>query len=62
MLAYSQKLKLPIDIIVQPQARAGDVPLAMGFERAAASWCCRCAAIRMPKQCSRTCPTPTAAC
>ena len=33
VLAYSQKLKLPIDIIVQPQARASDVPLAMGYDR-----------------------------
>lgn len=32
VLAYSQSLKLPIDIIVQPQARASDVPLAMGFD------------------------------
>jgi len=32
VLAYSQHLKLPIDIIVQPQARASDVPLAMGFD------------------------------
>ena len=31
VLSYSQTLKLPIDIIVQPQARASDVPLAMGF-------------------------------
>lgn len=31
VLAYSQRLKLPIDIVVQPQARVGDVPLAMGF-------------------------------
>lgn len=31
VLAYSQQLKLPIDIVVQPQARPGDVPLAMGF-------------------------------
>jgi len=31
VLAYSRELKLPIDIIVQPQARPGDVPLAMGF-------------------------------
>ena len=31
VLAYSQQLKLPIDIVVQPQARVGDVPLAMGF-------------------------------
>lgn len=33
VLAYSQQLKLPVDIIVQPQARAGDVPLAMGFDK-----------------------------
>jgi len=33
VLAYAkQELKLPIDIIVQPQARAGDVPLALGFD------------------------------
>ena len=33
VLTYAkQELKLPIDIIVQPQARAGDVPLALGFE------------------------------
>jgi hypothetical protein len=31
VLAYSQQLKLPIDIVVQPHAKAGDVPLAMGF-------------------------------
>ena len=31
VLAYSQRIKLPIDIIVQPLARATDVPLAMGF-------------------------------
>ena len=31
VLAYSQRIKLPIDIIVQPQARPSDVPLAMGF-------------------------------
>jgi hypothetical protein len=31
VLAYSQQLKLPLDIIVQPQARANDVALAMGF-------------------------------
>src|SRR4051812_12783902 len=31
VLAYSQQLKLPVDIVVQPRARAGDVPLAMGF-------------------------------
>jgi hypothetical protein len=33
VLSYSRQLKLPIDIIVQPQARSGDVPLAMGFDR-----------------------------
>lgn len=32
VLAYAQRLRLPIDIIVQPQARPGDVPLAMGFD------------------------------
>lgn len=31
VLAYSQQLKLPLDITVQPQARATDVPLAIGF-------------------------------
>jgi hypothetical protein len=32
VLAYSQRLKLPIDIVVQPQAGPNDVPLAMGFD------------------------------
>ena len=32
VLVYSQTLKLPIDIIVQPQARDTDVPLAMGYD------------------------------
>jgi hypothetical protein len=32
VLAYSQRLKLPIDIIVQPQSGLNDVPLAMGFD------------------------------
>jgi ADP-ribose pyrophosphatase YjhB (NUDIX family) len=33
VLAYSQRLNLPIDIIVQPQpAGPADVPLAMGFD------------------------------
>lgn len=32
VLAYSQKLDLPIDIVVQPQPRANDVPLAMGYD------------------------------
>lgn len=31
VLAYSQRINLPIDIIVQPQPRPGDVPMAMGF-------------------------------
>ena len=31
VLAYAHSIKLPIDIIVQPVARASDVPLAMGF-------------------------------
>ena len=31
VLNYSQQLKLPLDITVQPQPRPGDVPLAMGF-------------------------------
>jgi hypothetical protein len=33
VLAYSQQLKLPLDITVQPQPRPGDVPLAMGFDK-----------------------------
>lgn len=32
VIAYAKDLKLPIDIIVQPQAKPGDVPFAMGFE------------------------------
>jgi hypothetical protein len=32
VLAYSQRLNLPIDIIVQPKSRPGDVPLAMGYD------------------------------
>jgi hypothetical protein len=32
VLAYSQRLKLPIDIIVQPQSGPNDVPFAMGFD------------------------------
>lgn len=31
VLQYGRSLALPIDIIVQPQARPNDVPLAMGF-------------------------------
>jgi hypothetical protein len=33
VLSYAQQLKLPIDIIVQPFAKEGDVPLAMGFDK-----------------------------
>lgn len=33
VLAYSQQMKLPLDITVQPEPRAGDVPLAMGFDK-----------------------------
>ena len=33
VLAYSQQMKLPLDITVQPRPRAGDVPLAMGFHK-----------------------------
>ena len=33
VLTYAkQELKLPIDIVVQPQAKPGDVPLALGFD------------------------------
>ncbi|TFW33494.1 NUDIX hydrolase [Massilia horti] len=31
VLAYAQQIELPIEIIVQPQAKTGDVPLAAGF-------------------------------
>lgn len=31
VLSYAKQLKLPIDIIVQPQAGPNDVPMAMGF-------------------------------
>ena len=31
VLAYSKRIKLPIDIVVQPNARPGTVPFAMGF-------------------------------
>jgi hypothetical protein len=34
VLSYSQQIKLPIDVIVQPQAKPGAVPLAMGFDGA----------------------------
>ena len=33
VLSYAQQLKLPFDIIVQPQAGENDVPLAMGFDK-----------------------------
>jgi hypothetical protein len=32
VLAFSQRLNLPIDITVQPRSGPGDVPLAMGFD------------------------------
>ena len=33
VLNYARhELKLPLDIVVQPQAKAGDVPLALGFD------------------------------
>lgn len=32
VLHYARSLALPIDIIVQPQARPNDVPMAMGFD------------------------------
>lgn len=32
VLAYAQRLKLPIDIIVQPTSGPADVPFAMGFD------------------------------
>ena len=32
VLNYARGLALPIDIIVQPQARPNDVPMAMGFD------------------------------
>ena len=32
VLAYARQQQLPIDIIVQPQAQPGAVPLAMGFD------------------------------
>jgi ADP-ribose pyrophosphatase YjhB (NUDIX family) len=31
VLSYSQQLKLPVDVIVQPTSAPGSVPLAMGF-------------------------------
>ncbi len=32
LLAYAKQIRLPVDIVVQPQASADDVPLAMGFD------------------------------
>jgi hypothetical protein len=32
VITYAKSLKLPIDIIVQPQSKPGDVPFAMGFD------------------------------
>ena len=32
VLEYARQLRLPIDVIVQPQATPGAVPLAMGFD------------------------------
>ena len=32
VLTYARQIKLPLDIIVQPEARPGDVPFAMGFD------------------------------
>jgi hypothetical protein len=31
VIAYARQQGLPLDIVVEPQARAGDAPLAMGF-------------------------------
>jgi hypothetical protein len=33
VLAYAKRLNLPLDIIVQPQARSSDVAMAMGFDK-----------------------------
>jgi len=33
VLDYARSISLPVDIVVQPKARAGDVPLAMGFAK-----------------------------
>lgn len=33
VLVFAQRQQFPIDIIVQPQARSTDVPLAMGFDK-----------------------------
>jgi hypothetical protein len=31
VIAYAKQKEMPLDIVVQPQSRAGDAPLAMGF-------------------------------
>jgi hypothetical protein len=62
VLAQAQRLALPIDIIVQPQAKAGDVPLAMGFAGGRCKLSCHCAAIPTPSACSTRCPRPSAMC
>jgi hypothetical protein len=33
VLAYAKRLQLPLDVIVQPQARSTDVAMAMGFDK-----------------------------
>lgn len=33
VLAYAKRLQLPLDVIVQPQARSSDVAMAMGFDK-----------------------------
>jgi len=32
VIAYAKTQQLPLDIVVQPQAKAGDAPLAMGYD------------------------------
>ena len=32
VVAYAQHERMPLDIVVQPDSRPGDAPLAMGFE------------------------------
>lgn len=32
VIAYAKEQQLPVDIVVQPQAKAGDAPLAMGYD------------------------------
>jgi hypothetical protein len=33
VVAYAKELKLPLEIVVQPQSEAGSAPLAMGYDR-----------------------------